>query len=99
MKRIVIVVCMALLLAILWSCTVDVDELKANGPKYFEGMGYKVLGYEGYQWDVWGGRVWFFVQDKETGLKYSHFLIKRGNEYHWYYGNDHQQALVKIETK
>jgi len=96
MKKIVIGLGLMVLIAfVIGGCTVDVAELKEAGPKYFTDIGYKVLAYEGYQWGIWGGKVWFLVEDTTRGLRYSHYLIKRGGEIHWYYGNDHQKAIIQ----
>jgi len=94
MKSVIVLGILITVVIVLSGCLVDVDELKVNGPKYFSSMGYDVLGYEGYQRGVFGGKVWFFVRDRETGFKYSHYLIKRGGEYHWYYGTDHQKGMI-----
>ena len=82
------------LLVILFGCTWNVDYLKENGPQYFEEKGFEVLGYEGYQWSIWGGRTWFYLRRPEMpNVFYSHFLIKRGGEIHRYYGKAHEQSF------
>lgn len=66
-------------------CTRNIPEIKSVADAYFKNMGWEVLGYEGYQWGLWGGKAWYLVRDPSIpDARYSVFLIKRGGEIHLY---------------
>lgn len=76
-----------ILLAVLFiaGCAVDIPMLQRVGPEYLASMGFRVIGYEGFQWCIWGGKCWFLVTDpKYDNIRYSVFLIKRAGEIHLY---------------
>ena len=83
----------AMVLVFFTGCLVDVDYLKENGPAYFESLGFTVLGYEGFKRGIFGGKVWFYVSPKDLpSARYSHYIIERRGEIHWYYGISHKQS-------
>jgi len=54
-------------------------------------VGYRVVGYEGYQWGMWlGGKwggacVWYQLETVEpNGIRYSGYLQRWGDELHVY---------------
>ena len=75
----------------------DVTYLKENGPAYLKSLGYEVLGYEGFQRGVWGGKAWFLIRRPDAPeILYSCFLIERRGEIHFYYPTPHiNRAIVE----
>jgi len=62
-----------------------VDDIKQHAEEVWNKNGFKVIGYEGYQWgtaDAWGGKVWYIVQKDNT--LFHGALTKWGDEYHTY---------------
>lgn len=64
----------------------NVDATKLAASRTWGDMGYKVVGYEGYQWGpVSGGYVWYLLEKTEhNGILYQGALAKWKNEYHIY---------------
>ncbi len=82
MKRILASLFFIMLLA---SCTNDIPYLKTNGKAYLESMGFEVIGYEGFQWGIFGGKCWFLITDpRHKNIRYSVFLIERAGEINLY---------------
>ena len=66
-----------------------VSDIKAHATNVWDNAGFKIVGYEGYQWslpgETWGGKVWYIVQRKDSGSTLYHgFISKWGDEYHIY---------------
>jgi hypothetical protein len=86
-KLIVLTVVTSLsLLGLGWLGYRNVEETKAAAVRVWNDAGYKVVGYEGYQYaPIHGGRVWYLVRRiEDNGITYHGFLAKWGNEYHIY---------------
>lgn len=53
-------------------------------------VGYRIIGYEGYQWGFWfgpygGAAVWYQLETTTpNGVRYTGFLYRWGNEIHVY---------------
>lgn len=73
-------------LLFLSACTSsNVNYVKENAEKRWNEMGYKVIGYEGYEYSVCGGNVWYHLKrDDFPGIIYSGFLCKWKDELHIY---------------
>jgi uncharacterized protein YceK len=71
---------------ILSGCSTSrVDDIKQHAEEVWNKNGFKVIGYEGYQWgsfDSWGGKVWYIVEKDNTIFHGA--LTKWGDEYHTY---------------
>jgi uncharacterized protein YceK len=86
MKKIIGVL---VVIAFLSGCTTQVNYLKEHGPKFLQSMGFEVIAYEGYQWGMFGGKVWYQIRDpKNPNVRYSVWLIHRGGEIHFYMPTD-----------
>jgi hypothetical protein len=62
-----------------------VDDIKQHAEEIWNKNGFKVIGYEGYQYgsfDTFGGKVWYIVQKDNT--LFHGALTKWGDEYHTY---------------
>lgn len=68
----------------------NLEETKANSPWTWEQAGYKIIGYEGFEWgigfgDYGGAKVWHTLRrDAAPGIIYSGYVQRWGNEYHIY---------------
>lgn len=68
-------------------CTRNVDDVKANSEAVFKSIGYRVVGYEGYNWSLLcGGNVWYQLRrvDDENRTAFTGYICKWGKEYHIY---------------
>lgn len=64
----------------------NVEATKAAAPQVWAAAGYKIVGYEGYQYaPIHGSSVWYLVRRVEdNGITYHGALSKWGDEYHIY---------------
>ena len=63
----------------------NVEDIKLNSTNTLSAAGYKIIGYEGYQWFPTGGSVWYsFERNNNTNILYHAGLSKWGDEYHIY---------------
>jgi hypothetical protein len=69
----------------------NLDDVKVHAEETFESVGFKVVGYEGYQWGFWGfnnyggAKVWYRLDKIPwNGITYSGYIQKWGDEYHVY---------------
>lgn len=69
-----------------WAGFRNVEITKAAAPQVWAAAGYKIVGYEGYQWaPVHGSSVWYLVRRvDDNGITYHGALSKWGKEYHIY---------------
>jgi len=81
----------------------NVDTIKATAPSDIESRGWKILGYEGYEYGSWsahGGKVWYHVQDTlNPHVQYRVYIILWGDELHYYYGEPETIHSVHISDK
>lgn len=62
-------------------CARNVEYIKQQGPQKWKELGYVPIGYEGYQWSLVGGDVWWSLKRKDSpGIIYSGYLTKWGDE-------------------
>ena len=65
--------------------TYNVSDIKEHHAERLTELGMKEIAYEGYQWGIFGGKVWYTVENPAIpSERFSIFLIKRGGEYHQY---------------
>jgi uncharacterized protein YceK len=69
----------------------NLEETKAAACDRWKAIGYKCIGYEGYQWGAWlggsygGAHVWHTLkQDEAPGIIYTGNVQRWGDEYHIY---------------
>ncbi len=69
----------------------NLEDVKSNADKEWEKVGFKVIGYRGYKWGLWGfngyggAEVWYNLERiPDNGIIYSGYLWKWGEEYHSY---------------
>jgi hypothetical protein len=83
MKKFLIVALLALGLT---ACSkVNVPDIKQHANKVWEDNGFKVVGYEGYEYGSmgqWGGCVWYIVS--RENVTYHGCISKWEDEYHIY---------------
>lgn len=67
----------------------NVDDVKAHADQTWASLGYKVVGYEGYQYGTHvapgygGAHVWYTLRRiPDNGFTYTGSLQKWGDEYH-----------------
>lgn len=70
----------------------NVPDLKANAPAAIEANGFQVVGYQGYQYGIFGGYVWYTA--KRDGIVYEMAVMKWSGEYHLY----NIKALNAVQT-
>lgn len=67
----------------------NLDYLKANADKRWEELGFTVVGYQGYEWGIWGifgsryggAKVWYELKkNPDNGITYYGFLWRWGDE-------------------
>lgn len=57
------------------SCSRNVDWVKERAQDRWNGLGYEVVGYEGYQWSLKGGSVWYLLKRPDSpGILYTGYL-------------------------
>jgi hypothetical protein len=82
----------SLLTAVLCGCSsANLEETKAAACDRWDAIGYKCVGYEGYQWGMWigggygGAKVWHTLRRNEApGIIYTGSVQRWGDEYHIY---------------
>jgi hypothetical protein len=71
---------------ILSGCSASrVDDIKQHAEEVWNKNGFKVIGYEGYEFGffgTFGGKVWYIVEKDST--LFHGALTKWGDEYHTY---------------
>jgi hypothetical protein len=78
----------ALAIATLAGCSAhQVPDIKQHANEMFEKAGFKVVGYEGFQYGSilspgFGGRVWYILERNK--VTYEAYIAKWGDEYHIY---------------
>ena len=66
-------------------CARNVDYIKERAPARFAELGYESTAYEGYQWGITGGDVWYILKRADSpGVVYSGSLRRWGDELHFY---------------
>lgn len=57
------------------NCTRNVGYIKSKGEAKWKELGYTVIGYEGFQYSLAGGNVWYLLKRKDSpGIIYDGFL-------------------------
>lgn len=82
----------SVLTALLGGCSsANLEDTKAAACDRWKAIGYKCVGYEGYQWGAWfgggygGARVWHTLKrDEAPGIIYTGSVQRWGDEYHIY---------------
>jgi hypothetical protein len=70
--------------------TNNLDDVKAQACKRWAEVGYKCVGYEGFQWGLQlgtygGAKVWHSLErEAAPGIIYTGHVQKWGDEYHMY---------------
>jgi hypothetical protein len=71
----------------------NLQDIKDKAPEVWRQNGFKVVGYEGFQWGKWGifgstyggAYVWHRLEKiPDNGITYSGYIQRWGNEYHVY---------------
>lgn len=70
----------------------NLDDVKSHAEERWSELGYDVVGYDGFQWGLWGfndyggAEVWYLLEKKgvSNGITYGGYLQKWGDEYHMY---------------
>lgn len=62
-------------------CTRNVEFVKKHATEKWNELGYQIQGYEGFQYSLAGGDVWYLLKRKDTpGVLYSGYLQSYYNE-------------------
>ena len=83
-------ICLMLCLGCSVGCSAGrVPNIKAHAKEALDRVGFKIVGYQGYEWTSfgrWGGMVWYQVvrKDDESRRLYELGLTQWGDEYHIY---------------
>jgi hypothetical protein len=76
------------MLCMLVGCSHRVDDIKLHAEDVINQAGFKIVGYEGYQYglfQVFGGCVWYTMEKvPHNGITYHGCISKWGSEYHIY---------------
>lgn len=82
MKKILLGVMMVLI----GGCTRNVGEAKRCAPGAAKGMGFEIVGYEGYKWNMaYGGFAWYVLRKvPDNGVLYEAEFSPWGGECHVY---------------
>ena len=82
---------MAALIMLVGCSPGNLDYVKEHGPSKFKEIGFKTVGYEGYQWGFWGfnnyggAHVWWRLEKLEdNGISYTGYIERWGDELHVY---------------
>ena len=70
----------------------NLENVKQNAPEVWKSNGFKILGYQGFQWYEYlpgtsygGALVWYTLHKiPDNGLIYEGALLRWGEEYHIY---------------
>ncbi len=89
MKSLPVIIASALLLS---GCGwANLNDVKEKAPAVWDQAGFKIVGYEGFQWcNWWGGSyggacVWHTVRrNPDNGIIYHGYIHRWGGEYHIY---------------
>lgn len=91
MKKFVLVFSLALLAG---CSSGNLEDIKAHAPEVFQQAGFNIIGYEGYQRELWdpgimfgfgGAHVWYTLNKiPSNGITYHAYIQKWGNENHIY---------------
>lgn len=69
-KLLLIIICLNFI-----GCARNVNYIKSKAKARWEELGYEVQGYEGYQWSIQGGDVYYLLKRKDQPrVLYSGFL-------------------------
>jgi len=84
METIILIIFFSLFIANGWG---NLSDVKANAANVFRTNGFKVIGYEGYNWGArigsYGGAAVYYLLEKDN-IIYEAALQKWGAEYHIY---------------
>lgn len=86
-NKIILLIISIIVFIFLWKVGYrNVETIKLASTNVWNNAGYKVVGYEGYQWDIFlGGKVWYLLRKvDDNNITYNGFLSKWGKEYHIY---------------
>jgi len=84
MKKMLLLVVVSLFLLVGCS-SANLDDVKANADRVWKSNGYQIEGYLGYQYSIFGARVWYTLKRiPDNGILYKGFIQKWGDEYHIY---------------
>lgn len=62
-------------------CSCNVDYVKSHAEARMLEMGYSSPIYEGFQWGIFGGSVWYQAKRADSpGILYNFYLVKYGKE-------------------
>lgn len=96
-----------LLLSILFlaSCSAsNMSYVKAHAEETWESIGFKIVGYEGYEWssimpftDYGGACVWYMVRKPGNNITYDGCLKRWGEEVHVY--NMHAMDAIRPRSE
>ncbi len=94
MKLLNIYLIVLLFISFLVGCSSNnLQNTKDKAPEVWKQIGFKVVGYEGFQWGKWGifgstyggACVWHRLEKiPDNGIAYSGYIQRWGNEYHIY---------------
>lgn len=92
MKNIKTLLVVCLMVSLIAGCSSgNLEDVKAHAADEWRKVGFKPIGYRGYEWGLWGfndyggAEVWYNLERiPDNGIIYSGFLYKWGNEYHSY---------------
>jgi len=100
MKRFLLLV---MVFSLLVGCSPgNLDYVKDNAAERWKGLGFEVVGYDGFMWGFWGfnsyggANVWYVLRRiPDNGLTYGGYLQRWGDEIHMY----HIQAYDAIRPR
>lgn len=73
------------ILFLFFGCSRNVEFIKERASYNAKELGYELAGYEGYQWSLEGGDVWYqFKRTDSPGILYHGFFRRWGDELHLY---------------
>ncbi|MFA7287242.1 MAG: membrane lipoprotein lipid attachment site-containing protein [Melioribacteraceae bacterium] len=93
MKKIILFVLLVGVLMLSGCSSSNLENVKGNAEGVWGQAGFKIIGYEGYQygftfpvnWNYGGAHVWYVVNKvPDNGITYLGCLQRWGNEYHIY---------------
>jgi hypothetical protein len=80
-----------MLLTVVGCSSGNLHDVKSVSKEEWSKQGFEVVGYEGYQWGLFGinnyggARVWHRLRKiPDNGITYSGYIQKWGSEYHIY---------------
>jgi hypothetical protein len=95
MKKFVIMIILIIIISLISSyvCTYNasnLDYIKKHAAIRWKEVGFKIIGYYGYQWGFsigpyGGAKVWYILRKiPDNGITYSGYLQRWGDEIHVY---------------